>query len=79
MQRVVNSRLTSSYFKLGVDCKTVPHFCVFKYSRVRLLRHALPISLVILRKNPTVLQSKLADIKRESSKAFIIKLGKDLS
>ena len=27
-------------------------------TRVRLLRHALPISLLILRKKPTVLQSK---------------------
>ena len=29
-----------------------------RFARVRLLRHALPISLVILRKKPTVLQSK---------------------
>ena len=28
-----------------------------RFARVRLLRHALPISLVILRKKPTVLQS----------------------
>ena len=28
-----------------------------RFSRVTLLRHALPISLVILRKKPTVLQS----------------------
>ena len=28
-----------------------------RLARVRLLRHALPISLLILRKNPTVLQS----------------------
>ena len=28
-----------------------------RFARVRLLRHALPISLLILRKNPTVLQS----------------------
>ena len=27
-----------------------------RLARVRLLRHALPISLLILRKNPTVLQ-----------------------
>ena len=53
----------------SVDCKTV---CIFAYSSmheqsnkrsgtrlkiVRLLRHALPISLLILRKKPTVLQS----------------------
>ena len=51
-----------------------PYFCVFKYARavkqkvwneaenrerVRLLRHALQISLLILRKKPTVLQSTL--------------------
>ena len=29
-----------------------------RFARVRLLRHALPISLLILRKKPTVLQSK---------------------
>ena len=44
-----------------------PYFCVFRYARAvkqkvwneaeRLLRHALPISLLILRKKPTVLQS----------------------
>ena len=28
-----------------------------RFARVRLLRHALPISLLILRKKPTVLQS----------------------
>ena len=27
------------------------------FARVRLIHHALPISLLILRKNPTVLQS----------------------
>ena len=30
-----------------------------RLARVRLLRHALPISLLILRKKPTVLQSRL--------------------
>ena len=30
-----------------------------RFARVRFLRHALPISLPILRKKPTVLQSKL--------------------
>ena len=30
-----------------------------RFVRVRLLRHALPISLLIWRKKPTVLQSKL--------------------
>ena len=30
-----------------------------RFARVRLLRHALPISLLILRKKPTVLQSKV--------------------
>ena len=29
-----------------------------RFARVRLLRHALPISLLILRKKPTVLQSR---------------------
>ena len=29
-----------------------------RFARIRLLRHALPISLLILRKKPTVLQSK---------------------
>ena len=29
-----------------------------RFKRVRLSRHALPISLLILRKKPTVLQSK---------------------
>ena len=31
-----------------------------RFARIRLLRHALPISLLILRKKPTVLQSSLA-------------------
>ena len=30
-----------------------------RFARIRLLRHALPISLLILRKKPTVLQSIL--------------------
>ena len=33
-----------------------------RFARVRLLRHPLPISLLILRKKPTVLQSKVAQI-----------------
>ena len=33
-------------------------FFLSPHTRVRLLRHALPISLVILRKKPTVLQSR---------------------
>ena len=32
-----------------------------RLARVRLLRHALPISLLILRKKPTVLQSLLSE------------------
>ena len=31
-----------------------------RFTRLRLLRHALPISLLILRKQPTVLQSSIA-------------------
>ena len=31
-----------------------------RFARVRLLRHALPISLLILRKKPTVLQSNIS-------------------
>ena len=43
--------------------KTVPIFAPYgrvrlaRFARVRLLGHALPISLLILRKKPTVLQS----------------------
>ena len=54
-----------------LDCKTVRIFaysstreqsnkrCVrlARFARIRLLRHALPISLLTLRKKPTVLQS----------------------
>ena len=50
------------YFEL--DCKTVRIFCQTKgrvrlarFARARLLRHALPISLLILREKLTVLQS----------------------
>ena len=59
-----------------------PYFCVFKYARavkqkvwrvrlarfmrVRLLRHALPISLLILRKNPTVLQSTVKPAEEDN-------------
>ena len=35
-----------------------------RFARVRLLRHALPISLLILRKKPTVLQSTTRLINR---------------
>ena len=37
-----------------------------RFARVRLLRHALPISLLILRKNPTVLQSNERAISSNS-------------
>ena len=36
---------------------------VARFARVRLLRHALPISLLILRKKPTVLQSTSFETK----------------
>ena len=36
-----------------------------RFARARVLRHALPISLLILRKKPTVLQSKVNDDKVE--------------
>ena len=57
-----------------LDCKTVQIFAcsstrelsnrrsgtrLARFARVRLLRHALPISILILRKKPTVLQSIL--------------------
>ena len=55
-----------------LDCKTVRIFAysstreqsngrvrLARFARVRLLRHALPISLLILRKKPTVLQSSM--------------------
>ena len=44
--------------KAFLDCKTVRIFAYARFARVRLVRHALPISLLILRKKPTVLQSK---------------------
>ena len=34
-----------------------------RFARIRLLRHALPISLLILRKKPTVLQSRARTVK----------------
>jgi len=37
-----------------------------RFARVRLLRHALPISLLILRKNPTVLQSIIKSTENKS-------------
>ena len=42
-----------------------------RFARVRLLRHALPISLLILRKKPTVLQSKV----RFTLRAGMVKVG----
>ena len=60
------------FFTPLLDCKTVRIFAcsstrelsnrrsgtrLARFARVRLLRHALPISLLILRKKPTVLQS----------------------
>ena len=38
-----------------------------RFARVRLLRHTLPISLLILRKKPTVLQSKFSHALLTSS------------
>ena len=61
-----------SYYNILIRLQHSPYFCVFKYARavkqkvwneaenrerVRPLRQALPISLLILRKKPTVLQS----------------------
>ena len=54
--------------RLNGRLQNSPYFCVFEYARavkekvwyearVRLLRHPLPISLLILRRKPTVLQS----------------------
>ena len=37
-----------------------------RFARVTLLRHALPISLLILRKKPTVLQSSVNRIRCET-------------
>ena len=50
--------------RLGRDAKNTPYERVrlARFARVRLLRHALPISLLILRKKPTVLQSTLPPI-----------------
>ena len=50
--------------RLGRDAKNTPHTpyrCVrlARFAHVRLVRHALQISLLILRKKPTVLQSIL--------------------
>ena len=41
----------------GMRLKTESETGERRFARVRLLRHALPISLLILRKKPTVLQS----------------------
>ena len=39
-----------------------------RFARVRLLRHALPISLLIFRKKPTVLQSRTARVPIDLSR-----------
>ena len=67
-----------------------PYFCVFKYARavkqkvwneaentetVRLLHHALPISLLILRGKPTVLQSKRSQASWGLSQNSILEGG----
>ena len=45
--------------RLGRDAKNMVFFVrLARFGRVRLLHHALPISLLILRKKPTVLQSR---------------------
>ena len=41
-----------------------------RFARIRLLRHALPISLLILRKKPTVLQSIV--VSHDALRAFRI-------
>ena len=45
--------------RLKTESETTPYGRVrlARFARIRLLRHALPISLLILRKKPTVLQS----------------------
>ena len=65
-----SSRVTVT-LRLFLDCKTVRIFaysstseqsnkrCEARAARARLLRRALPISLLILRKKSTVLQSRL--------------------
>ena len=45
--------------RFGTRLKTERRVTLARFVRVRLLRHALPISLLILRKKPTVLQSSL--------------------
>ena len=56
----------------AIDCQhrlqNSPYFCVFKYARAvkQKLRHALPISLLILRKKPTVSQSIVNKAKQNA-------------
>ena len=53
---------------LGRDAKNTPHtpYGRVRLARVRLLRHALPISLLILGKKPTVLQSIVTKAKQNA-------------
>ena len=44
--------------RLKTESETVGRVRLATFARVRLLCHALPISLLILRKKPTVLQSR---------------------
>ena len=44
-----------------------------RFARLRLLRHALPISLLILRKKPTVLQSIITSACLDSATYFVWK------
>ena len=52
--------VTRHQYRISVLVSQTPYGRVrlARFARVRLLRHALPISLLILRKKPTVLQSK---------------------
>ena len=60
-----------STMRLKTESETGEFSRLARFARVRLLRHALPISLLILRKKPTVLQSKMmVSVLNKNYKAF---------
>ena len=47
-----------------------------RFARIRLLRHALPISLLILRKKPTVLQSRFVSVRSSQGNLSLFEIAR---
>ena len=57
--REQSNKRCGTRLKTESETGEIRFFSLARFARIRVLRHALPISLLILRKKPTVLQSRL--------------------